>query len=116
MAIRGGLPSDDESVSIEELPTDALQYIIHHVFLPPKLPQEDDSDTANDFALTNQVLATLRALNAIQGHASSETAPLVTSIAMIENMINSRATNGRLLEEVVHAQMGSMKRNGKQLL
>lgn len=116
MTIRGGLLSDDESASIEELSSDALQYIIHHVFLPPKLPQEDDSDTANDIALTNQVLAALRAFDAIQGHASSKTAPLATSIAMIENMITSRVTDGRLLEEAVQTQMGSMKDNGKQLL
>ncbi|KDQ56360.1 hypothetical protein JAAARDRAFT_70670 [Jaapia argillacea MUCL 33604] len=33
-----------------------LMYIIHHVFIPMKLPQEDDHDASNDFALCDQTL------------------------------------------------------------
>ena len=29
----------------------ALSYILNHVFLPPKLPQEEDSNLANDISL-----------------------------------------------------------------
>ena len=28
-----------------------MDYIVNHVFLPPKLPQQDDSDDANEHAL-----------------------------------------------------------------
>lgn len=36
-----------------------LRYIINHVFLPPKLPQQDDHDLELDVALLNEVHAGL---------------------------------------------------------
>ncbi len=40
--------------------TDKLEYIIRHVFLPPRLPQGDDWDEIKNVALINSVLDALR--------------------------------------------------------
>lgn len=45
--------SDSDSGSIIEL--DDLTYLINHLFLPPKLPQQDDSDSSGRQALLHFV-------------------------------------------------------------
>ena len=39
------------NVNSEPVFMEDLLYIFNHVFLPPKLPQEDDYDPGHDFAL-----------------------------------------------------------------
>jgi hypothetical protein len=39
----------------EPLSMKDLQYLLNHVFLPPKLPQEDDSDQERDIVLCQQI-------------------------------------------------------------
>ncbi|KAH8699393.1 hypothetical protein GQ44DRAFT_632794 [Phaeosphaeriaceae sp. PMI808] len=108
MTFSNGLPADDGSRTT--LPSDSLEYTINHVFLPPRLPQEDDTSPINDSALTNEVLEALKAYNAMQNQPSNTT-PLAKSVAMIKNMVHSRAPDGRLLDGLVQTQMGSMKEN-----
>ncbi|KAJ7574854.1 hypothetical protein C8J56DRAFT_1172554 [Mycena floridula] len=40
--------------------SDSLRYIVNHVFMPPKLPQGDDSDWSNDVALTQFIIKAAR--------------------------------------------------------
>ena len=42
-----------------------LRYVIQHVFLPPKLPQQDDSSSANDRDLTQRVQDALKSAAAL---------------------------------------------------
>ncbi|KAG4410465.1 hypothetical protein IFR04_016401, partial [Cadophora malorum] len=39
----------------------ATNYLINHCFLPPQLPQQDDSSEGNDHMLTELFQETLRA-------------------------------------------------------
>ena len=115
MAFSDGLPTADGPHTTLQFPSNSLEYIINHVFLPPKLPQEDDSSPINDSALTNEVLRALEAFDAMQSQASNMTS-LARSVAMIKNMVLSRAPDGRLLEALVQNQMKSMKDNGQQMI
>ncbi|CZT11794.1 uncharacterized protein RCO7_11377 [Rhynchosporium graminicola] len=45
-------------------PCSDLEYIITHVFLPPKLPQKDDSNPDRDLALTEILKAALDSFQA----------------------------------------------------
>ncbi|KAJ7574857.1 hypothetical protein C8J56DRAFT_462654 [Mycena floridula] len=42
------------------VPRDTLEFVVNHVFMPPKLPQEDDSDRVKEIALVQLVLDTAR--------------------------------------------------------
>ncbi|KAJ6555850.1 hypothetical protein B0H19DRAFT_1376856 [Mycena capillaripes] len=43
-------------MSNEDAPFNELQYLIHHIFLPPKLPQKDDGSLQADRALCTRVI------------------------------------------------------------
>jgi hypothetical protein len=44
----------------EQLSLKDLEYLLNHVFLPPKLPQEDDSDKERDIVLCQQMYRATR--------------------------------------------------------
>src|SRR3569833_3396111 len=41
-----------------------LLYLIHHIFLPPKTPQEDDTDLTLEKALVSEILCSLEQFQA----------------------------------------------------
>jgi hypothetical protein len=46
-----GCSSTMANMNSEPISKEDLLYVLNHVFLPPKLPQEDDYDPGHDFAL-----------------------------------------------------------------
>jgi hypothetical protein len=108
MAHDDGPSPDGEQPTIS---AGSLQHLIHHIFLPSKLPQKDDSTPENDLALTKQVLEALKAFEANGGHSQEYTSS-ASLIAMLKNMLQSRAPKGGLLQDTVEDQMGSMKSTG----
>jgi hypothetical protein len=46
--------------SIAGLSHDAIMYLVHHMFLPPKLPQQDDSHPDHETILLNTTISALR--------------------------------------------------------
>ncbi|KAF2759861.1 hypothetical protein EJ05DRAFT_463267 [Pseudovirgaria hyperparasitica] len=91
------------------LSTESLQHIINHVFLPPKLPQEDDLSVDNDLKLITAVLEALKDFSVCLNDLEvSATLKITTS--MIDRMI-SAAPNGTPLENLVEKQMNSMMVN-----
>ena len=70
----------------------ALMYLIHHIFLPPKLPQEDDHDSEYETTLLN---ITLNALQRFQSSIIGDQNDTIGSIiAMITSLISARDTSG----------------------
>jgi hypothetical protein len=108
MALDEGPPPDGGQPTIS---IGNLQYIIHHVFLPPKLPQKDDSTPERGAALTKQVLQSLKRFEAKSGHGEANKATN-SLVKMLENMIQSRTPEGGLLQSAVETQMGSMENSG----
>ena len=87
-----------------------LEYIITHVFLPPKLPQEDDSDPKKDLALTEQFRVALRSFQArLPGR---ERRRWVAPILMLSKMLGLRDTSGDILSEKVESSLEAMKGTG----
>ncbi|KAE9976350.1 hypothetical protein BLS_002095 [Venturia inaequalis] len=87
---------------------DCLEFIIHSVFLPQQLPQQDDSGPECDQALATVLFRSLTRFTATGGHVeASETA--ASLLRMLENIIRSRAPNGGLSQSEVGKQLGSMK-------
>jgi hypothetical protein len=88
----------------------SLEGIITHVFLPPKLPQEDDSNSEQDFSLMEECRA---ALSSFQAHLpDQERWQWVTPIRMLSKVIELREPSGNMLSERVELSLGGMEANG----
>lgn len=98
-------PSDGDKPAIS---IDSLAFIIHSVFLPPKLPQRDDSAPESDQALITVLLQSLKKFHATGNHVKANET-VVPLMKMLENTTLSRAPNGGLLQSEVEKQLGSMK-------
>lgn len=76
---------------------DKLQRVVHHVFLPPKLPQEEDHDSG--IAL---IYTTLQGLIALRDLLLSQSPPeaLNKAIALLENIKAVNSLDGGNIDEV----------------
>ena len=87
-----------------------MDYIINHVFLPPKLPQKDDSDTRKSASLIDELLAALRSL---QPHISEqERLEWTPCIKMVGKMLELRDHLGGLVAEKVQITLKKMMDRG----
>lgn len=83
-----------------------LNYIINHVFLPPKLPQKNDSDDAKSASLIEELLAALRSF---QTHIpEQERLEWIPCIKMVNNMLELRDHLGGLVPEKVQLTLRKM--------
>lgn len=71
---------------------EAVSYLFHHIFLPPKLPQKDDYDPLYDIALVDQVIGALRQF---RDHVSSQEADICTAVVtMITRLRKTYSLHG----------------------
>lgn len=84
-----------------------LTYTFHHVFLPPRLPQKDDSSFAHDMSLVKGVL---EALIAFDEHQDSP--QLQSCVKMLRCMIDMR-DSAALLESRLDKALISMESGGR---
>ncbi|KAH9865705.1 hypothetical protein J1614_009292 [Plenodomus biglobosus] len=74
---------------------EAVAYMIHHVVLPPRLPNEDDSNPDHEHALVGLVLDSLTDLSESCGDADVEV--VVSAIDAIKTFVRCRnKTNGHV--------------------
>ena len=87
-----------------------LEYIINHVFLPPKLPHQDDSGVEETNALIKTVLATT---NVFQNHLSEqERSGWISCMKMMRNMIELKDRSGHLMAEKLQLALREMSEGG----
>lgn len=87
-----------------------LSYIINHVFLPPKLPQEDDNRVIRDFALIAEFKA---AWNSFHTHLPShEWRRWAACTKMLGKMLELRDSSGDMISENFEETLGSMADQG----
>ena len=91
-------------------PAYGLQYIINHVFLPPKLPQSDDSAFKNDSSLTKECRA---ALKSFQVHLpTQEQWRIVACIRMVSKIQELRDESGDLILGKIEESLEEMNDRG----
>jgi hypothetical protein len=91
-------------------PSPSLEGIITHVFLPPQLPQGDDSNSEQDFFLMEECRA---ALSSFRAHLpDQERWQWVAPIRMLSKMIELREPSGSMLSERVEMSLEGMEANG----
>ena len=91
-----------------------LKYIVHHVFLPPKLPQKDDRDLAKDIALVNSLVTALTAFKAY--FPPHEHCEWLSCIKMLEAMLEIRDPLGSLNAATLKQKLQDMSDRGNLLL
>lgn len=81
------------------------EYIITHVFLPPKLPQEDDSNSEQDSALIEECRAALMSFQAcLPGQERW--------VMMLSKMLELRDPSGDMLSKKIEISLETMKTKG----
>jgi hypothetical protein len=89
----------------------SLLYSINHIFLPPKLPQEDDADITEDLALTEECRA---ALESFVAHLPPEDHSKWASCRkMLSRMLEIRDPCGDMIVENVEMSLGQMTSGGR---
>ena len=90
--------------------TQTLAYIINHVFLPPKLLEEDDSGVDRDFALIEECTAAWKML---QVHLPShEGQKWVACTRMLEKMLKLRDPSGDIISGKIVTTLDSIAEQG----
>lgn len=87
-----------------------LEYIINHVILPPKLPQEDDSNTDHDVHLLQKCQAALEAFQATL--PPPERSDWIPCKEMVSSLLKMRSYGGDLIEEKVKVALEEIKSGG----
>lgn len=89
----------------------SLLYGISHIFLPPKLPQEDDADITEDLVLTKECKA---ALESFVVHLPPEDHSKWASCAkMLSTMLEIRDPCGRIIVENFKMSLEQMTSGGR---
>lgn len=87
-----------------------LQYLVHHLCLPPRLPQKDDSGPQHDLLLTKFVrTALLDYCNHLSETERSRWSVCVDALSALERF---RPQDGQLHPEVVLETLRTMKPGG----
>ncbi|KAK7755219.1 hypothetical protein SLS62_002724 [Diatrype stigma] len=82
-----------------ELSSDAFKYAVHHVFLPPRLPQSADFNSSHERELLDVVLAAMERFKTFKPSALN----LQRAIDMTRAMVNCRAGDSLDPKEVRNA-------------
>ncbi|KAK4204643.1 hypothetical protein QBC40DRAFT_345375 [Triangularia verruculosa] len=72
------------SHELSDMPVQDLEFAINHVFLPPKLPQSDDTSATGEAFLLRSLLDSMREFATLQPEAASRLWP---SMRMIERLL-----------------------------
>ena len=93
-----------------------LGFIINHVFLPPELPQKDDSGLwqngpAHRKALTKMCYDAFKSFQSL--HPPEQQARLEPIVKMLERLLVSKTEDGVLSPESVDPILASMANTGK---
>ena len=99
-----------DSATSNRTPLAAIIYMIHHIFLPPKLPQEDDFDPQHEKILLNTVGDTLRTFKAAAGYGQRDIIESVS--AMMENLKIVRDESGAINEKKLGSTLRKLSQTG----
>ncbi|CAI6342345.1 unnamed protein product [Periconia digitata] len=72
--------------AMDKMKAEELEYLIHHIVLPPKLPQKDDWSVSNERALLNH---TVRAFHDFRDTLAVENAEAAQQIAFVVDTIEN---------------------------
>lgn len=90
--------------------SDQVEYLFHHLFLPPKLPGGDDMTALNSIFLTDFVLQSLqRFTNELGGE---DTVTVQSAISMLQTMRDTTDSRGSLERISVRKVLATLSLHG----
>ena len=89
-----------------------LTYIINHVFLPPELPHEDDSDPLKDIALVSTLLAAVKSFQEYSPPHPREHWKWLPCTKMLEDMLEMQDQFGGLDAKKLQQKLQTMSEKG----
>jgi hypothetical protein len=99
--------------SSNRLPSGAIMYLIRHIFLPPKLPHEDDFDSEYETILLD---TTVDVLSKCKGCVTYGQNGIIDSvIAMITNLRTVRDSFGAVSEGKLGNALRDLCKEGKHM-
>ena len=103
-----------ESPSHVQQTTDVMNYLIHHVFLPPQLPQEDDYSAEHDTALLRAVIDALEDFRHYVVEEQMKHAESVISMLSITDRVRDKASiNGSLDPQFFKNALKNLSKSGE---
>ncbi|KAH0579582.1 hypothetical protein H2248_002433 [Termitomyces sp. 'cryptogamus'] len=78
----------------------SLEYIINHVFLPPRLPQSGDLSMINDLALLDLVIGNARAFAGSMSSDCSSWSPIIEMLENLRNIYSFSALDRFILKDL----------------
>jgi len=97
------------------LPLGVVTYLINHIFLPPKLPQEDDLSFEYESAMLDTVID---CLSKFKGHIGGYNIDAAAAAAMMFNLRDVRdnhSISGAVNEKKLRETLGSLYEQGKAM-
>ena len=102
--------------SSNRLPFGAIMYLVHHIFLPPKLPHEDDFDLEFETILLD---TTIDILLKSKGYITYDQSVLIDSviatIANLRTVCDSFGTVGAISEGKLGNALRGLCKKGKHI-
>ena len=86
----------------------SLEYIIHHVILPPQLPQESDNDLIVDIALIQEVRDAVA--DYLTSNSTNQPQLWKPCLTMLSRMMISYPSDGTRDSRVVERQVREMEK------
>lgn len=105
-----GLVLNDASSGLS---SQMLEYIFHHVFLPPKLPDGDDASPANELRLVELVRECL--IDFLPKVDPSYHVAIKNAVALVKNTHTAISYDGYLQEDGVRAVLKQIGPHSKLL-
>lgn len=96
--------------SIEKLSLDALMYMIHHVFLPPCTPQQDDYSPKNEIILLDTVSEAIKAFGECAGDDQKDIIQFIGY--MMDYLRKVRDASGEISEVELGRALGMLFEKG----
>ncbi|KAK3323063.1 hypothetical protein B0H66DRAFT_515810 [Apodospora peruviana] len=93
------------------MPKASLEFVINHVFLPPKLPQEDDWAASHDHALIGSLRDSSLEFIKVQPDSTTSLAP---AIGMLERLLETYST-GVLKKNALSKALSDLKEGDSSL-
>ncbi|KAL5332674.1 hypothetical protein BJX70DRAFT_404369 [Aspergillus crustosus] len=94
------------------LSLDASLYLLHHVFLPPKLPQRNDYNSSHELTLLNTVI---HALHGFKAYVPKQQEILYTVIMMLSRLRATCGPNGIVDERKLYTALEELGADGGAL-
>jgi hypothetical protein len=92
-----------------------LLYTVHHVFLPPKLPQEHDQTVKNDKFLCDHICASIVAYTGKTGLPIPQCSKWDTILRMVQNLAQTQRFS-TLSSQTIQDQISHMCHGGTVIL